>query len=220
MVHYITNKDAVNVECRDLTPIPLKNLPSIAERSILRPIKPWPNISIDVQQSLNEVDNNQLPSPLQEKIDTALSLYRNAFFQHTEEMRLTLQFIALEALAEKSDTKFDKALLADIKETVNCICCKRKVPTGIHRRIRSHIGRLSDESIRSMMRNTLQKYKIKIREGNKKIDIGEIYDARCKFVHEGKEIKNCHRFCIKMEDIIPALVEQLIESNDFSKETR
>lgn len=189
----------------------IKNLPSIRVGSILPPGKPWSDISNDVQQSLKEVENILLPPTIQKKIDSALSLYRNAFFQYTEEMCLTLQFIALEALTEKSDSKFDRTLITDISEAVKCVCKRRNVPPKNRQRIRSHIGRLSDETIRDMMRNTLQKYNIDIREGNKKVDIGKMYDSRCKFVHEGKEIKDCHKLCMKMEKIIPALVKQLVE---------
>jgi hypothetical protein len=195
----------------------IKNLPSIRGRVVDSQGELYMDISSDVQRSLNEVENIQLPLPLQKKIDTALFLYRKAFFQNTEEMRFTLQFIALEALVKKSDTKFDKKLLEDIKEAVNNICSRRNVHPESLQKIRSRIGRLSDESIRGMMRNTLQKYNIDISEGNKKIDIGEMYDARCKFVHEGEEIKNCHRLCMKMEKIIPALVEKIITNNNYNK---
>jgi len=172
------------------------------------------DLLFNVKEALKNVDQCKLSIQLQNKIDNALFIYRNAFFQQTEEMRLTQLFIALEALSEKSEISFDVELKQEIQKAINNILNNKQLTKTVIQKIRSYIGRLADDGPRTMMRNTLQKYSIPIMDGNRKLDIGKLYNVRCKIVHEGKTIKDCHKSCMKMEEIISILVSRLI--NEYS----
>lgn len=182
----------------------------------------WHDISYDVQESLKDVHQEKLIPELQDKIDNALFYFRSSFFQQTEQMCLVQQFIALEALSEESRIIIDPQLLREIQQAVKDICQNRPLSSKATQRTRDHkilsqVGRLSEEGPTSKMRNTLQKYRVDFKWNNKKGNIGELYGVRSEIIHTGKPRsipeKDCHKLCMKMEEIIPRLVKEIINKN-------
>ena len=165
-----------------------------------------------------------MSSNLQYKIDNALFYYRSAFFQQTEEMRVVQQFIALEALSEESGITVEPELLKEVKKMVKNICQDRPLDNKTEQnkrnhKIQSHIGKLSEEGPTARMRNTLKKYGINIKWKNKRSNIGKLYKIRSEIVHTGKlrsiDKKDCPSLCMKMEEIIPRLVKEIIKNNSL-----
>lgn len=169
------------------------------------------NISELVEKSLKKADDFQVSSDFDQKINNTLSLYRVSFFQRNEGVRFILLFTALESLMEDQKSTFNDELIEKIMNAARKICSEERRSADDITKICSHIGRLTKESIKNTIKNTLHKYHITLQ--GKEVDVNTLYTAKNKFGHGAIKIDKIHRLYIDLEQIIPQLAIKLMENN-------